>query len=73
MNGNNLLECPICFDIPNHPIKLTCDHYFCESCLLEWLEKDQNKTCPVCRQVIQSQASSYQNIRENLVSFGRVL
>ncbi len=45
-------ECSICQDRFSNPIKLPCDHIFCEDCVAEWLEREN--TCPLCRAVVPS-------------------
>lgn len=46
---DNLL-CPICRDIFNDPVSVTCDvgHVYCFRCISLW--HTINKTCPLCRQ-----------------------
>jgi len=39
------LTCSICYCIFNEPIKLNCEHVFCESCI----KSTQNNLCPLCR------------------------
>uniref|UniRef100_A0A1B6C2A5 RING-type domain-containing protein n=1 Tax=Clastoptera arizonana TaxID=38151 RepID=A0A1B6C2A5_9HEMI len=41
------LNCPICHDDFDQPVKLTCDHVFCEECVARWFDREQ--TCPLCR------------------------
>lgn len=45
------LQCPICQDPPNAPIKLSCGHVFCDKCVGEWLERE--RTCPMCRATVR--------------------
>lgn len=40
--------CPICFEDPQTPIVLPCDHIFCYLCLKTTLKFGNNK-CPQCR------------------------
>ena len=28
---------------------LECSHSFCENCIEDWLGKNENKQCPMCR------------------------
>lgn len=42
--------CIICFEIMEQPIILDCNHKFHTNCLAEWLLKNAQKTCPVCRE-----------------------
>jgi hypothetical protein len=43
-------ECAICLDSLNVPLKLPCEHIFCESCLMTWVQREA--TCPCCRAVV---------------------
>ncbi|KAK9917011.1 hypothetical protein WJX75_009971 [Coccomyxa subellipsoidea] len=43
--------CPICQDTMKTPIKLTCSHLFCESCVGIWLSRE--RTCPMCRTIVR--------------------
>ena len=40
------LLCSICHGVLERPVQTTCEHLFCEDCLLEWLCR--KATCPVC-------------------------
>ncbi|KAL7845293.1 hypothetical protein AOLI_G00234850 [Acnodon oligacanthus] len=41
------LSCPVCFEIFNDPVILSCSHSFCRLCLQRsW---GQKRECPVCR------------------------
>ncbi|XP_076276198.1 ring finger protein, transmembrane 2 isoform X2 [Lasioglossum baleicum] len=42
--------CAICHEEYSMPVKLLCNHIFCESCVLTWL--DRERSCPLCRAVI---------------------
>ena len=48
-------RCSICCDKFLHPIKLQCNHKFCQSCNVEWHRKciitSLYLSCPLCRQV----------------------
>jgi hypothetical protein len=43
-------ECAICLEGLNVPLKLPCDHIFCEVCLMTWVQREA--TCPCCRAVV---------------------
>ena len=48
------VSCPICQEElagMQNPIKLKCEHCFCEECILEWL--DRSASCPMCRTVVK--------------------
>lgn len=42
-------ECPICAEPFSQPKLLQCGHILCAKCLLQWLEKNPNASCPTCR------------------------
>ena len=43
-------ECAICLDAPHVPLKLPCEHIFCEACVMTWMQREA--TCPCCRAVV---------------------
>ncbi|EFA81724.1 hypothetical protein PPL_05718 [Heterostelium album PN500] len=45
---SNDVKCPVCFEILNRPLMLSCLHSFCTSCLQE-VTNNQSVTCPLCR------------------------
>lgn len=47
-------ECVICLDTPFEPVKLTCGHIFCYSCIYRWFQN--HDTCPTCRTKIGEQS-----------------
>ena len=47
--------CSICYDNYTNPILLPCTHVFCGGCLISWLQRGNNVSCPQCRLPIQSQ------------------
>ena len=47
--------CAICYDNYTNPILLPCTHVFCGGCLISWLQRGNNVSCPQCRVEIQSQ------------------
>ncbi|EGD76360.1 hypothetical protein PTSG_01060 [Salpingoeca rosetta] len=47
----NLLTCAICLDFLFEPVRSTCGHSFCRTCLRRLLEFDGSRAnCPKCRQ-----------------------
>eukprot|EP01039_Chlorochromonas_danica_P005251 gene5251-5785_t len=64
-------DCPICFDRPQRPVTLPCNHIFCESCVVAWLEKE--RTCPVCRAEVPCTASSLGTMKKEALTFTQVL
>uniref|UniRef100_A0A4W3GSX1 RING-type E3 ubiquitin transferase n=1 Tax=Callorhinchus milii TaxID=7868 RepID=A0A4W3GSX1_CALMI len=45
------LNCAICLDFFTDPVSLGCGHNFCRSCVIRSWEKQENRSCPECRQV----------------------
>ncbi|XP_074870414.1 E3 ubiquitin-protein ligase RNF213 isoform X2 [Carettochelys insculpta] len=43
-----LKPCPICLVDPKDPVKLPCEHMFCQSCIKQWLTPGQ-MFCPYCK------------------------
>ncbi|KAI4889207.1 hypothetical protein NFI96_005611 [Prochilodus magdalenae] len=43
------LSCPVCFEIFNDPVILSCSHSFCRTCLQRSWEQSLGQDCPVCR------------------------
>ncbi|XP_041668037.1 nuclear factor 7, brain-like [Cheilinus undulatus] len=43
------LCCPICHDIFNDPVILSCCHSFCRVCVQQGWEGKEKEDCPVCR------------------------
>ncbi|CAF1468045.1 unnamed protein product [Rotaria sordida] len=41
------LKCVICSDPYVNPCSTPCDHTFCRSCIIKWIE--ENDRCPACR------------------------
>ncbi|KAF8354014.1 hypothetical protein PRIPAC_95637, partial [Pristionchus pacificus] len=52
-------KCSICFENLRFPIKLLCNHIFCEECAEKWL--DEKHTCPMCRAQVEEQDSRFFN------------
>ncbi|CAD8126181.1 unnamed protein product [Paramecium sonneborni] len=44
---NQHLFCSICREVFYHPIRATCGHTFCGTCLVRWIQ--MKKSCPLCR------------------------
>lgn len=49
------LACPICQEIYDEPIRITCGHTFCKACLTQWENKSQSKLCALCRKEYKSE------------------
>ncbi|XP_067107937.1 nuclear factor 7, ovary-like isoform X2 [Osmerus mordax] len=43
------LSCPMCCDIFNDPVLLSCSHSFCKDCLQEYWKQRESCECPLCR------------------------
>ncbi|XP_031705553.1 tripartite motif-containing protein 35-like, partial [Anarrhichthys ocellatus] len=43
------LCCPVCYEIYNDPVFLSCSHSFCKDCLKNWWREKQIQECPVCK------------------------
>lgn len=46
------LQCTICYDVFNNPLRLNCGHTYCSSCIFDWIQKKDE--CPNCRQKINT-------------------
>ncbi|XP_033481364.2 nuclear factor 7, brain-like [Epinephelus lanceolatus] len=42
------LCCPVCQDIFNDPVVLSCSHSFCKGCLQNWWRGKTIQKCPIC-------------------------
>uniref|UniRef100_A0A4W6CL35 Uncharacterized protein n=1 Tax=Lates calcarifer TaxID=8187 RepID=A0A4W6CL35_LATCA len=42
------LNCPVCYEIFQDPVILSCSHSFCKACLQKWWT-EKNLMCPVCK------------------------
>ncbi|KAK7903916.1 hypothetical protein WMY93_016523 [Mugilogobius chulae] len=45
----DFLTCPVCLETFKEPVSLGCNHSFCSSCLQHFWDKNNTRTCPVCR------------------------
>ncbi|CAD8114310.1 unnamed protein product [Paramecium primaurelia] len=48
---NQHLLCSICREVFYNPIRATCGHTFCGTCLVRWIQ--QKKSCPLCRHQLE--------------------
>ncbi|CAD8127715.1 unnamed protein product [Paramecium sonneborni] len=48
---NPHLLCSICREVFYNPIRATCGHTFCGTCLVRWIQ--QKKSCPLCRHQLE--------------------
>lgn len=54
-------KCSIClskYELKDKKTKLPCDHLFHEKCITNWLIKNNNKKCPLCRRVVKKIVNS---------------
>uniref|UniRef100_A0A4W3H1I3 Uncharacterized protein n=1 Tax=Callorhinchus milii TaxID=7868 RepID=A0A4W3H1I3_CALMI len=45
------LNCAICLEFFNDPVSLDCGHNYCRSCITRSWKKQEENSCPECRQV----------------------
>ncbi|XP_067335959.1 nuclear factor 7, brain-like [Channa argus] len=43
------LCCPVCCEIFEDPVLLSCHHNVCKDCLKSWWRQKQTKECPLCK------------------------
>uniref|UniRef100_A0A673L953 Nuclear factor 7, ovary-like n=2 Tax=Sinocyclocheilus rhinocerous TaxID=307959 RepID=A0A673L953_9TELE len=43
------LSCPVCHEVFNAPVILSCSHSFCKKCLQQFWRTKKTQECPVCR------------------------
>ncbi|KAK9268132.1 hypothetical protein L1049_010572 [Liquidambar formosana] len=60
------LKCPICLSLLNSAVSLTCNHVFCNSCIVKSMKLDSN--CPVCKVPYQRREIRPAPHMDNLVS-----
>ncbi|XP_062301583.1 nuclear factor 7, ovary-like [Scomber scombrus] len=44
------LSCPVCHDIFQDPVVLSCSHSFCKTCVQKWWREKLLHECPVCKE-----------------------
>nr|XP_046240906.1 nuclear factor 7, ovary-like [Scatophagus argus] len=45
------LSCPVCTDIFNDPVVLSCSHSFCKACVHTFWRDKSVKECPLCKKI----------------------
>jgi hypothetical protein len=60
------LTCPICTEIFDNPIRISCGHTFCDDCLSEWGKK--SNFCPLCRKQYSTQYSGKDLIAQSIIN-----
>ncbi|XP_029628057.1 RING finger protein 151 isoform X1 [Salmo trutta] len=46
------LICTICHGVLRCPVRAACHHIFCKKCILQWLKRCRQQTCPCCRKPV---------------------
>ncbi|KAM3873376.1 nuclear factor 7, ovary-like [Diretmus argenteus] len=60
------LLCPVCHDIFNDPVILTCSHSFCKACLQRWWACKRIQDCPVCKRISSKSKPTCNLVLKNL-------
>ncbi|XP_073704487.1 zinc-binding protein A33-like [Garra rufa] len=42
------LNCPVCYEIFNDPVVLSCSHSFCKECIQQFWRTKETLECPIC-------------------------
>ena len=45
--GNTAI-CPVCTEVLERPLELTCDRMVCLGCLVQWIQVSSQLACPCC-------------------------
>lgn len=51
---NLIVNCLICSSLMKEPTTMHCGHSFCKWCITKWCLEYRKRTCPVCRQELDS-------------------
>ena len=62
------LICPICQEIFDEPIRITCGHTFCNICIAKWEKKSRNNQCPLCREIYEPYYSGKDLLAQNMIN-----
>lgn len=60
------LQCSICNEIFNNPMRLDCGHTYCYDCIKNWISKKNQ--CPNCRQKIVESLISRDLLAYNIIN-----
>ncbi|XP_033488690.1 E3 ubiquitin-protein ligase TRIM35-like [Epinephelus lanceolatus] len=56
------LCCPVCCEIFENPVLLSCSHSFCKDCLESWWREKQARECPLCKRRFSREAPPNLNL-----------
>ena len=59
-------SCPVCYNIYNDPVFLTCTHSICNTCLQQFWETKASRECPICRRKCSKDIYPVNRILKNL-------
>ena len=62
------LSCPICQEIFDEPIRITCGHTFCRKCIIQWEKKSRHYQCPLCRDMYVPAYSGKDLLAQNMIN-----
>ncbi|XP_051993681.1 E3 ubiquitin-protein ligase TRIM35-like [Xyrauchen texanus] len=65
------LSCPVCTEIFNDPVLLSCGHSFCRRCNKDHWTSSGSRNCPICRQVSPQKPVSNLGLRNTCETFLR--
>ncbi|XP_067360750.1 E3 ubiquitin-protein ligase TRIM39-like [Channa argus] len=60
------LSCPICHEVFEDPVILSCSHSFCRSCVKTWWRRKHGYECPVCQRVLRTPHTPRNLVVKNL-------
>ncbi|CAN9512051.1 unnamed protein product [Ophioblennius macclurei] len=60
------LCCPVCTEIFNNPVVLSCSHSFCKTCINTWWRGKKDRPCPCCKRRSSKSDPPYNLALKNL-------